>query len=57
VPILNEVFSPTAQELERARRVIEEYEHALAAGEGAIIVDGDFVDAPHYEQAKRLLAE
>jgi citrate lyase subunit beta/citryl-CoA lyase len=57
VPILNEVFSPTADELERARRVVEEYEQALAAGEGAITVDGEFVDVPFYEQAKRLLAE
>ena len=56
VPILNEVFSPTADELERARRVVEAYERALAAGEGAITVDGEFVDVPFYEQAKRLLA-
>ena len=57
MPILNEVFSPTAEELERARRVVEEYEHALAAGEGAITVNGEFVDVPVYEQARRLLAE
>jgi citrate lyase subunit beta/citryl-CoA lyase len=57
VPILNEVFSPTAAELERARRIVEEYERALAAGEGAITVDGQFVDVPYYEQAKRLLTE
>ncbi|HZT92998.1 MAG TPA: CoA ester lyase [Gaiellaceae bacterium] len=56
VPILNEVFSPTADELERARRVVAEYEAALAAGVGAITVDGAFVDQPYYEQAKRLLA-
>jgi citrate lyase subunit beta / citryl-CoA lyase len=56
VPILNEVFSPTAAELERARRIAEGYERALAAGEGAITVDGEFVDTPYYEQAKRLLA-
>lgn len=57
VPILNEVFSPTEAELERARRIVEEYERALGAGEGAITVDGEFVDIPFYEQAKRLLAE
>jgi citrate lyase subunit beta / citryl-CoA lyase len=57
VPILNEVFSPTPAELERARRVVEEYERALAEGIGAITVDGDFVDVPFYEQAKRLLAD
>ena len=56
VPILNDVFSPTADELARAQRVVEEYERALAEGVGAITVDGDFVDAPFYEQAKRLLS-
>jgi citrate lyase subunit beta/citryl-CoA lyase len=56
VEILNEVFSPTPAELERAKRVVEEYERALANGEGAITVDGEFVDVPYYEQAKRLLA-
>ena len=56
VPILNEVFSPTAEELERARRIVAEYERALAAGEGAITVDGEFVDVPIYEQARRILA-
>ncbi|MBA3428530.1 MAG: CoA ester lyase [Actinobacteria bacterium] len=57
VPILNEVFNPTGEELEHARRVVEEYERALAAGEGAITVDGQFVDIPFYEQAKQLLGE
>lgn len=57
VPILNEVFGPTADELERARRIVEEYERAVAAGQGAITVDGSFVDAPFYEQAKLLLAQ
>jgi citrate lyase subunit beta/citryl-CoA lyase len=56
VEILNDVFSPTPAELERAERVVEEYERALANGEGAITVDGEFVDVPYYEQAKRLLA-
>jgi citrate lyase subunit beta / citryl-CoA lyase len=55
VPILNEVFGPTEDELERARRVVDEYERALAAGQGAVLVDGDFVDIPFYEQAKRIL--
>jgi citrate lyase subunit beta / citryl-CoA lyase len=55
VAILNEVFSPSPEELERARRIVEEYEKALAGGEGAITVDGEFVDVPYYEQARRLL--
>jgi citrate lyase subunit beta/citryl-CoA lyase len=55
VTILNEVFAPTDDELARARRVVNEYEQALAAGEGATLIDGEFVDIPFYEQAKRLL--
>ena len=57
VPILNEVFSPTDAELERARRIVAEYERALADGLGAITVDGEFVDVPFYQQAKRLLTD
>jgi citrate lyase subunit beta/citryl-CoA lyase len=56
VPILNDVFAPTEAELARARRIVEEYEQALAQGIGAITVDGAFVDVPFYEQAKRILA-
>jgi len=56
VAILNEVFSAGAEEVERARRIVAEYEQALAAGTGAITIDGEFVDIPIYEQAKRLLA-
>jgi len=56
VPILNEVFGPPPEAFERARRVVEEYELALARGEGAITVDGAFVDVPLHEQARRLLA-
>jgi citrate lyase beta subunit len=32
VPILNEVFGPAPEAFERARRVVEEYELALARG-------------------------
>ena len=56
VPILNEVFAPTPGELERAQRIVDAYEEALAQGVGAITVDGAFVDVPFYEQAKKLLA-
>lgn len=57
VPVLNEVFSPTSEEVALAERIVAEYERALAEGHGAITVDGVFVDAPFYEQAKLLLAE
>jgi citrate lyase subunit beta/citryl-CoA lyase len=58
VPILNEGFNadPTPEEQSRAERIVQEYERALAAGAGAITVDGEFVDIPVYEHAKRVLA-
>lgn len=44
VPVINEAFAPTADEVREARRVIEVYEAAKARGEGAITVDGALVD-------------
>lgn len=55
VRVLNEEFRPTEEEVARARRVIAAYEEALAAGRGAIAVDGKMVDVPVVEQARRLL--
>lgn len=42
-------------EVERARRVVEAFEQAEAAGSASIKVDGRFVDYPIYEQAKQTL--
>jgi citrate lyase subunit beta/citryl-CoA lyase len=56
VAILNEIFAPSEDDLARARHLVEEYEQALADGQGAIVIDGEFVDIPFYEHAKRLLA-
>ena len=44
VPVINEVFAPTPDEVREARRVIEAYEAAKAGGQGAITVDGALVD-------------
>jgi citrate lyase subunit beta/citryl-CoA lyase len=58
VPILNEIFSPTPEEYDRALEIISEYEVALARGVGAITTSsGMFVDIPVYEQAKRTLTQ
>jgi len=44
VPVINEVFAPTLDEVREARRVIEAYEAAKAGGQGAITIDGALVD-------------
>lgn len=42
-------------EVERARRVVDAFEQAEAAGSASIQVDGRFVDYPIYERAKQKL--
>lgn len=56
VPVLNDAFSPSAAELDWARRVIEANRHNAEAGRGAFTLDGRFVDAPIVTRAERLLA-
>ncbi len=55
IPIANEVFSPSKEEIEWARRVVEAYEKAVREGRGAISLDGQLVDHVHYRLAKRVL--
>jgi citrate lyase subunit beta/citryl-CoA lyase len=55
VPIANEVFSPTAQEVEDARRSRASYREAEAGGVGAIGRDGKLVDAAHMRLAANTL--
>jgi citrate lyase subunit beta/citryl-CoA lyase len=45
IPIANEVYSPTAEEESRARRVMDAYDEAMARGLGAVTVDGRMIDA------------
>ncbi|AHC50810.1 citryl-CoA lyase [Sulfolobus acidocaldarius SUSAZ] len=55
VEIANQVFSPTAEEIEWARRVIEAYDNAKREGRGTIRLDDKLVDYVHYKIAKRIL--
>lgn len=55
VPLLNEAFSPTADEVDWAERVVSEYRAAQEQGKGAITVDGKMVDVPVAIRAERLL--
>jgi citrate lyase beta subunit len=57
IEIVNRVFSPTKEEQERARRVIEAYEHALEDGRGVVALDGEMIDLPVVERARRVLGE
>lgn len=55
IAILNEEFRPSADEVQKARRVVEAFEKAAAGHQGAIEVDGKMVDIPVVERARRTL--
>jgi len=55
VPLLNKAFSPSEEECERARRVVDAYEQAKAQGKGAIELDGMMIDEPVARRARALL--
>ena len=54
VPIINEVFTPPAAEIERARRIVKAFADNPTAG--VIGLDGEMLDKPHLERARKLLA-
>lgn len=52
--IINDLLTPSAADVARARRIVAEFERAQAAGERAQ-VDGNYLEVPIYANAKRLL--
>jgi citrate lyase subunit beta/citryl-CoA lyase len=55
IAVVNEIFSPTAAEVEEARRVVHAFDEALTRGEGAVALDGRMLDAPVVDRARRVL--
>ena len=56
VPVINAAFTPSGADVERARRIVEAFEHARAAGEGVTRMDNQMVEMPVVERARRTLA-
>lgn len=54
VVIINEVFTPGAEAIASARRIVQAF--ASAPGAGVVNLDGEMVDRPHLVKAERLLA-
>jgi citrate lyase subunit beta/citryl-CoA lyase len=52
----NEVWAPSADEIEFSRRVIEAFDGAKADGRGVVTVDGRMIEHLHVENAHRILA-
>ena len=52
---VNGVFSPTSEEIDYARQVVQAYEEAVARGEGSVSFGGQLIDRPIVERARRTL--
>jgi citrate lyase beta subunit len=52
----NEVFAPSAAELEMAGKIVAAFKAAQAEGKGVVTVDGRMIENLHVEQAERALA-
>lgn len=57
VAICNERFQPAAEEIAKARHILDEYEKHKAAGVGVFVVDGRMVDAPVVARARTVVAK
>ena len=57
VAIANAAFAPSAEEIDLARRQIEAFDAATAAGQGVAVVDGRIVENLHVESARATLAK
>jgi len=56
VPVINEEYGARPEEVERARRMVAAFEASLAKGIGAVAFEGQMIDEPVVERARRLLA-
>ena len=54
VPVINEVFTPTAEAIAKAQAIVDAFAADPAAG--VVAIDGEMLDRPHLTRAQRLLA-
>jgi len=54
VPVINQVFTPSAEQIEKAKAIIAAF--AAQPGAGTVGIDGKMYDRPHLVRAQALLA-
>ncbi|WP_308911615.1 HpcH/HpaI aldolase/citrate lyase family protein [Pseudokordiimonas caeni] len=55
-PLLLQAFSPSADELQAAKELVEIFERAAVEGKGVAVHNGRMIEALHVEEARRVLA-
>jgi citrate lyase beta subunit len=56
IDVINEAFSPSAEEIEESRELLADLERHRAEGRMAFRFRGNMVDVPHFTRARRILA-
>lgn len=55
IEIVNEIFTPSAEEIDHARAILKAFREATEAGRGAIAVGSEMIDAANVRMARRIL--
>ena len=55
IAVTNRAFTPSPEAVAEAQRILSAYDAAQAGGTGALVVDGQFVDAVHVATARETL--
>ena len=55
VAVINDIFTPSQAEIDRARRVIDAFDAAQAAGQGVARMGDQMIELPVVERARRLV--
>jgi citrate lyase subunit beta/citryl-CoA lyase len=56
VATINDVFTPSADEVDRARRLVQAFDDAVKRGDAVVRIDDKMVDAPVVARARKVLA-
>jgi malyl-CoA/(S)-citramalyl-CoA lyase len=57
VALANDVFTPTPEEVDRARRILVEMDKAAKEGKGAVSLDGRLIDAASIRMAENVVKQ
>jgi citrate lyase subunit beta/citryl-CoA lyase len=55
VPVIQEAFLPSEEEIEKARKIVEAFEEAEARGSGVVALGSKMIDAPVVKRAQKTL--
>lgn len=52
---IHRAFTPTEEEAQEARQIVDAYDQAVSEGRGAVAVDGNMIDPPVAERARAIV--